>query len=209
MTLNMLHKRIALVATGLGSLIAVEAILKLAGNDEVYATIKDLSPLVIAILAAYLASCFQQRANFVQSLQSLWSQLIDAKNDLIEYTRIPSPTREQYEQVYKQISKAIDEMRGVYRNTGESDEYKGYFPYEPLHDMRKSLETLRPDSHRADSAEAAEQAVLTGWNALRLPFLAEFSPPEPTAPIVEEWSVDERLDGPAPTQRRHSWRSRS
>ena len=209
MTLNMLRKRIALVATGLGSLIAVEAILKLAGNDEVYGTIRDLSPLVIAILAAYLASCFQQRANFVQSLRSLWSQLIDAKNDLIEYTRIPSPTREQYEQVYKQISKAIDEMRGVYRNTGESDEFKGYFPYEPLHDMRKSLETLRPDSHRADSAEAAEQAVLTGWNALRLPFLAEFSPPEPTAPIVEEWSVDERLDGPAPTQRRRSWRSRS
>lgn len=205
MTLSMLHTRIALVAAGLGSLIALAAILKLAGSDEFYGIIKDLSPLVVAILAAYLASCFQQRATFVQSLRSLWSQLIDAKNDLVEYTRTPSPTREQYEHVYKQLSKAIDEMRGVYRNKGESDEFRGLFPYEPLHDMRKSLESLGHHPHDGVRAEAARQTILARWNALRPRFLAEFAPPEPTAPMVQRGSVDKRCDGVAPPQRRFSW----
>lgn len=206
MTLSMLHKRIALVAAGLVAVGALALILKLAGNDEGYGVVKDLSPLVVAILAAYLASCFQQRATFVQSLRSLWSHLIDAKNDLIEYTRTPSPSREHYEQVYKQLSKAIDEMRGVYRNTGESDEFRGYFPYEPLHDMRRSLEGLGHDSQGWARRDAARETILTRWEALRPRFLAEFSPPEPTKPITHTGSRDERSDGETPRQGRFSWR---
>jgi hypothetical protein len=194
MTLRMLSKRIALVGAGLGSLIVLAVIVKLAGNDEGYGIIKDLSPLVVAILAAYLASCFQQRATFVQSLRSLWSQLIDAKNDLVEYTRTPSPSREHYEHVYKQLSKAIDEMRGVYRNLGESDEVKGLFPYEPLHDMRKTLERLGYDFQDGEKAEAARDAIWARWSALRPRFLAEFSPPEPTDPITQRGSIDQRRD---------------
>jgi hypothetical protein len=192
MTLRMLRKRIALVAAGLGSLAALAAILKLAGSDEVYGIIKDLSPLVIAIFAAYLANCFQQRANFVQSLRSLWSQLIDAKNEIIEYTWTPSPSGDHYQRVFKQLSKAIDEMRGVYQNVHEDENHQGLFPYEPLHDMRRSLENLGRGSYDPNKANEVREEILAEWSALRFPFLAEFAPPEPTEPILQRGRRDER-----------------
>jgi hypothetical protein len=201
MTLARLRKRVGLVAGGLGLVIAVAVTLRLFGEDEAYGTVKDLSPLVIAILAAFLASSFQERATFVQSLRSLWSQLIDAKNELMEYTRTPSPSSEQYAYAFKQLSKAIDEMRGVYRNVGEDDNYRGYFPYEPLHDMRRSLKKLEQSPDDADAAEAAQREISAAWDALRPSFLAEFAPPEPTTPIVLRKSVDERQSGIAPAQR--------
>ena len=70
----------------IGLVIVAAVVLKLNDEDEAYTTVKELSPLVIAILAAYLASRFQARAAFHSSLREVWSVLIEAKNELAAST---------------------------------------------------------------------------------------------------------------------------
>ena len=48
-----------------------------------YETFKDITPFILAIPAAYLGYCFQQRGSYLQSLRSLWSQLVIAVNNAI------------------------------------------------------------------------------------------------------------------------------
>ncbi len=35
-------------------------------------------------------------------------------------------------------------MRSVYQNVGETNDLIGLYPYAPLHDMRRALQTLDP-----------------------------------------------------------------
>jgi hypothetical protein len=202
MTAERLRRRVGFVVAGLAVLIAAAIVFKATGHDEVYTTIKELSPLVIAILAAYLASRFQARAAFHASLRDVWSHLIEAKNELVAYTMDPSP--ERYVQAYKQLSKAIDEVRGVYLNVGEDERHRGWYPYQPLHDMLTTLEDLGPSPYAAKCLEAKDQ-IEQAWNALRPNFLAEFEPPEPTDPIIHWGARDRRKKGSAP---KHGWRLR-
>ena len=60
MTARRLRTRVGFVDAGLGILLGAAIVFKATGHDEVYTTIKELSPLVIAILAAYLASRFRR-----------------------------------------------------------------------------------------------------------------------------------------------------
>ena len=41
-------------------------------------------------------------------------------------------------------SETIDNMRSVYQNVGETGDLIGLYPYAPLHDMRRALQTLDP-----------------------------------------------------------------
>jgi hypothetical protein len=202
MTLKRLRLRVALVAASLGLLLVVGVVLRLTEQKTEYQLIKDLSPLVIAILAAYLASRFQERAVFVQSLRSLWSQLVEAKSEAVDYTRDPDPSRERYERAFSQLSRAIDEMRSVYKNVGETDRYTGLYPYEPLHDMRRALEALGRGAHDPNSRTTARNEISAAWNAFRPSFLSEFAPPEPTKPIIMRNITDSRFRGPAPGRKR-------
>ena len=197
----------ALVVAAIGLLIAAAVVLKLNGENEAYTTVRELSPLVIAILAAYLASRFQARAAFHTSLREVWSVLIEAKNELVAYTMIPSPGIERYAQTYKQLSKAIDEVRGVYLNVGEDDWHRGHFPYEPLHDMRLTLESLG-DAPSDAAREQAREEFKRSWRALRPAFLAEFEPPEPTRSITDPNERDKRANSRAPRSGRRSWSRR-
>ena len=159
-----------------------------------YGVGKDLFPLVVAILATFLASWFQQRATFLESLRRLWTHLIQAKVDLKDYVQRSDHSEPRYGRAYRALSLAIDEMRGVYKNVGEDDNNVGRFPYEPLHDMRKALEELGWGDEKCNEAALAkaEAAIDQAWNSLRLKFLAEFDPPEPTDPITEHFSKDPR-----------------
>jgi hypothetical protein len=192
------RRQVRLVVAALALLLAAAIVAKATNHDEVYTTIRELSPLVIAVLAAFLASRFQARAAFQASVRELWSDLVEAKNELFAYTTNPSPSHEQYAQAYKQLSKAIDEVRGVFtRNVGEDAGASGWYPYEPLHDMRRTLEALGPSPSEQERKKATDK-IDQAWRALRPAVLAELEPTEPTRPIVLAGAVDERRPGRAP-----------
>ena len=49
-------------------------------------------------------------------------------------------------------------MRSVYQNVGETDDLIGIYPYAPLHDMRRALQTLDPRKAPDADAEARNLA---------------------------------------------------
>ncbi|HEX5924993.1 MAG TPA: hypothetical protein VFY45_14265 [Baekduia sp.] len=204
MTRHKLNIRIGFVVVTLVVLLIAAVLLKAHGvpklsnrqEDRWYDFGKDLFPLVVAVLATFLASWFQQRATFIESLRRLWSLMVDAKVDLMRYCNGTDRTRERYEQAYLAISRAIDEVRTVYRNVGESSSEIGRYPWEPLHDMRRALDQLGHGDYDEAASKRAEDLMEQAWNALRPKVLAEFQPPEPTDPILQRGAHDERRGPP-------------
>jgi hypothetical protein len=85
------------------------------------------------------------------------------------------------------ISESIDNMRSVYKNVGETGSLVGLYPYEPLHDMLRALQTLEPrmnptlaESHRT----AARKDIIESWYALREQFLEELELEPPDNPLL-------------------------
>jgi len=180
----MLLIRLWCVGAALVAAIVIGVLIRVYGGEAAFGVFKDLLPAGISIAAVYLAHVFQQRSMFVQSLRELWSKVIYAKNELVAYANLEEPKADDFAIAYRAIATAIDEVRGVYRNVGENEKYVGYFPYEPLHDMRKALDELRPGNEPSHKREFAGAAIQQAWNAMRFDFLSEFDTPEPTQPIV-------------------------
>ena len=186
--------------------VAVGLVLKVVfpDEDDLYAVYSDAIILVVTGLVGFMANAFQRRDAFVDLLRALWSHLIVAKNDVTSLARFvtaggveknPESFESRYEQVYASLSHVIDEMRGVYRNVGETDTDLGLYPFEPLHDMRRSLELLGQDPTVAQARETQTQ-VNQAWESLRFSFLKEFEAPEPTNPILGRDSHDPRRHSP-------------
>ena len=159
---------------------------------KVYAFQRDFTSVFISLAAAYLSYCIQQRVSFLSSLRELWRQMIAAKNALIAFTHDPTPTKQEFSDAIMELSLAIDQMRGVYRNVGESDAAIGRFPFEPLHDMRRTMEDLKWKDPSASRREKARAEIETAWNALRWKFLHEVSAPFPEEPIIAPRASDPR-----------------
>jgi hypothetical protein len=162
-----------------------------------YELVKDVSPLLLGILAVFLTSWYQQRMAFLAAMRALWSHMINAKTAMLAYTDMPTRPDDAYRDAYREISRAIDEMRTVYRNVGEDANHRGWFPYEPLHDMRKIFEALRGDPND-DAVQQAKREIDVAWEALRWPFLSELGMPEPSEPIVQRNVQSQRIRGPRP-----------
>ena len=112
----------------------------------------------------------------------------------------PNPSVDAYLKAYCRISQAIDYMRIVYANVGETERLIGLYPYEPLHDMRKAIERIDPRlSTSADPSEraAAQEAIWDAFYALREEFLEEFDLNQPTRPIVQPGSRRKKRSGAA------------
>lgn len=159
---------------------------------DFYYTIKDFSSLIIATGATYLAYCFQRRQAFLSSLRDLWREFVEAKGELIEYTHNPHPDQAAFGKAHRALSRAIDTVRGVYRNVGENERKIGLFPFEPLHDMRRTLEELGWTYVTTERQVKARKSLIKSWNALRCAFLKEFSTPEPPHPVTGRWAEDPR-----------------
>jgi hypothetical protein len=208
MTRKQLRRRLiaavlALAAVlGAGVFLKVHRIPLIGMSDERvgYGLVKDMSPLLLGILAVLLANWYQQRMAFLQAMRALWSRMIDAKVAMLAYAATPTKTDDAYRSAYRQISCAIDEMRTVYRNVGENDRYIGWYPYEPLNDMRKAFEDLRADSGDG-AAEHTRERIESSWAALRWRFLEEFGAPEPTNPMIGIGEQPSRRQGPRPHNR--------
>lgn len=153
----------------------------------VYEYLKDMALLIATGGVAYLTNVFQKRASFIDSLKEEWRDILHAKSALLDFTHLPSPSMQQYIATFNTLSETIDNMRTVYRNVGETHDMLGLYPFAPLHDMRRALQTLNPlksDSYAEADRKLVRDAVMQSFYALRERFLEELDLEEPTSPLV-------------------------
>ena len=188
MTRKRQNRVLTIVVAALAALIALALAARLTGGWALgfYDVIRDMSLLIVTVVAAYLAYIYQKRTTFLQNLRDQWYEIVSAKAELIYYCHLEKPTVDDYLIAARELSECIDTMRIVYRNVGETDELIGYYPYSPLHHMRKQLETLDPrkGTLTSDHRYAVRTEIWHAFNAIREHFLDEFDIDEPTRPIV-------------------------
>ena len=154
---------------------------------DVYEYMKDMALVFVTVIAAYLANVFQKRSTFVESLEEEWRGMVRTKSALFAYCEKTFPTADDYISAFCRISETIDNMRIVYRNVGETKGLVGLYPYAPLHDMRRALQTLDPSKTQNLSPEArklARDAILQSFYALRENFLEELDLEAPSHPLL-------------------------
>lgn len=195
MTKAMLTRRLAAVGFLTLALLAAVILFKVHGGalgQQIYDISRDFKEIAIALLAGYLAHAFQERSIFVRRLHELWSDIVNAKNEILQFTHDPVPTAAKFGAAHRILSQAIDDLRAVYANIGENKSRIGLFPFEPLHDMRRALDALGWAGATEADRKLARQRVLRAWNAIRYNFRTEFNPPRPSRPITTWFSGDPR-----------------
>lgn len=166
--------------------------------QDIYEYLKDMALVFVTVVAAYLASVFQRRHGFVEALREEWRDIIKAKSALIDFTHIDAPAQDQYFKAFCTISDAIDNMRSVYKNVGETNKKIGLYPYESLHDMRRAFQHLRPRDGKTITAEdrsLVRDAILQSWRSIRESFLDELDLEPPTTPILISGGKRTKQDG--------------
>jgi hypothetical protein len=202
MTRNRLNRILGLVVSGLIVLIIIALAAKLSGIEwaiNLYEFIRDTSLLIVTVIAAYMASVYQRRTNFLENLREQWREIVQAKASLIYYCHLPDPTLGDYLSAARQLSECIDNMRIVYANVGETDELVGLYPYSPLHHMRVVMEKLDPrvGEVTAEQRFAARGEIWDAFNAIRESFLDEFDIEEPSRPVLIHRMKRRKRDGAA------------
>lgn len=169
--------------------------------ESLYGYITDMSILIFTITSVLLANTFRKRQVFIDSLREEWREIVDTKAALSVYCQRENPTLDDYLDNYCLISRAIDNMRMVYRNVDETKKLIGYYPFEPLHDMRRSMEKIDPRQGEIPLNQRlkAREEIWRAFNALRERFLDELELVEPANPILGEGA--ERTKQPSPNAR--------
>jgi hypothetical protein len=200
MTKQYVKRTISTVFWALGLVLAVAFAAKMAPHlpavegtkaeavaKDLYLYLKEMAPVFIAIVAVYLTSVFRKRSNFIESLEEEWRNIVSTKAALWVYFEKPYPSSDDYIATYAQLSKTIDTMRIVYRNVGETNELLGFYPYEPLHDMRRVLQDHDPRTKSTVTAaerKRAQTCLEQLFGALRENFLDELDLKTPGNPIL-------------------------
>ncbi len=201
MTRRRLRNHLSLIFAICGAIVVIAAGARLVGGPRfmaLYEFLRDMSLIFVTAAAAYLAHLFQRRLTFLQSLREEWREIVDTKAALVAYCDRDGSTLEDYLAAYSRISRAIDYMRIVYANVGETDKLIGLYPYEPLHDMRKAFERLDPRLGipcGAPERAAARDAIWEAFNALRESFLDELDLEAPAKPIFKPGSKRTKKPG--------------
>lgn len=168
---------------------------------DLYEYLKDMALVFVTVVAAYLANVFQKRSKFVESLEEEWRGIVRTKSALYTFCEKPYVSTDDYLAAFCRISETIDNMRIVYGNAGETAHLVGLYPYAPLHDMRRALQTLdprkRPDIP-AEERKLAREAILQSFYALRETMLEELDLDEPAHPLLI--SGGRRLKAPGATR---------
>lgn len=203
MTRKQLSRTLRLVVTGLLALIAVALASKLSGFEwalNLYDVIRDTSLLIVTVIAAYMASVYQRRTAFLQNLREQWREIVHAKAELIYYCHLPNATVDDYLKASRELSECIDNMRIVYGNVGETDEFVGLYPFSPLHHMRVVMDKLDPRvaNPTGEVKYAARGEIWDAFNAVREHFLDEFDIEEPSRPVLIHRMKRKKRDGAAP-----------
>lgn len=176
---------------------------------DLYDYLKDMALVFVTVVAAYLANVFQKRSKFVESLEEEWRGIVRTKSALYTYCEKPYVSTDDYLAAFCRISETIDNMRIVYANAGETAKLVGLYPYAPLHDMRRALQSVdprkRPDIPPEDR-KLARDAILQSFYALRETMLEELDLDEPAHPLLI--SAGRRLKAPGATRRAISKQAR-
>jgi hypothetical protein len=184
----------------------LEALLK-----DAYEYLRDMSLLIATGGVAYITNVFQKRHGFVEALKEEWRDIIATKSALFAYTQIERPTTEQYIATFCRLSETIDNMRSVYQNVGETSDLVGLYPFAPLHDMRRALQTLDPRK-AADAGDEqrnlVRDCILASFYALRETFLEELDLEEPDRPLLISGGRRSKKQGSTGTARRAQERQR-
>jgi hypothetical protein len=154
---------------------------------DTYEFLRDMSLLIATGGVAFIANVYQKRQSFIDALKEEWRDIIAAKSALFTYTQYERPSLDQYLATFFKLSETIDNMRSVYRNVGETGALIGLYPYAPLHDMRRALQTLDPRENPDADVEArtlVRDAILQSFYALRETFLEELDLEEPDHPLL-------------------------
>jgi hypothetical protein len=166
---------VALIACGV-----IISITDATPNRVVFSTYKDLMPLAIAIVAAWLGFCVQRRSAYLQHLRTIWSKLVDAVQSASQFTHLAKPTQENYSQTLVKMSVAVDEIRGVFCNLRESD-LGGLYPFEPIKTIHDLIVELKyGDNFQVANTEATRRRIFALWKDVRTELLKEFDREVPT-----------------------------
>lgn len=154
---------------------------------DVYEFLRDMSLLIATGGVAYVSNVYQKRSNFIESLEEEWRGIVTTKSVLYAFCEKSFPTADDYIAAFCRLSETLDGMRIVYRNVGETDTLVGLYPYAPLHDMRRALQSLDPRKSKSITPEhrkLVRDAILQSFYALRENFLEELDLEEPVHPLL-------------------------
>jgi hypothetical protein len=155
--------------------------------SELYEYLKDMALVFVTVVAAYLANVFQKRSNFVESLEEEWRGIVRTKSALYTFCEKQYASTDDYLAAFCRISETIDNMRIVYANAGETEHLIGLYPYAPLHDMRRALQSIDPRKRSdipAEERKLVRDAILQSFYALRETMLEELDLDEPAHPLL-------------------------
>ena len=156
-------------------------------GSRIYDVLRDMSLLIATAGVAYVTNVFQKRSKFIENLEEEWRGIVRTKSALYAFCEKPYPSTDDYLAAFCRISETIDNMRIVYRNAGETDALIGLYPYAPLHDMRRALQSIDPRKRTnipADERKLARDAILQSFYALREVFLEELDLEQPTHSLL-------------------------
>jgi hypothetical protein len=165
-----------------------------------YEFIRDMSLLMATGGVAYLSNIFQKRSKFVESLEEEWRNIVRTKSALLTYCEKTYLGTDDYLAAFSRISETIDTMRIVYRNSGETSGLIGLYPYAPLHDMRRALQTLDPRANpeiSQDQKKLVKDAILQAFYGLREIFLEELDLEEPQHTLLISGARRTKVPGAA------------
>ena len=179
---------------------------------DIYEYLRDMSLLIATGGVAYITNLFQKRSSFVEALKEEWRDIIATKSALFAFTQLERPTADEYIATFCKLSETIDNMRSVYQNVGETRDLIGLYPYAPLHDMRRALQTLDPRKNPDLDAQArnlVRDAILQSFYALRETFLEELDLEEPDHPLLISSGRRAKKSGSTGSARRTQDRQRA
>lgn len=158
-------------------------------HEYAYSTVKDAIPLLIAIPAAWLGFCLQRRQAYLKDVRDLWSKLVPAVQDAIQYTHLLSPPQPEFAKVNRSLSIAIEELRAVFANVGEREDQVGQFPFEKIKLIHGVVSKLGfGEAATTEAAKAARAEIIGAWKLLRIHFLSELErgvPAKPDSPYLK------------------------
>ena len=106
----------------------------------------------------------------------------------------PAPEPKEYYDVLAALRVAIDDLRGVYRNVGESEAQQGHYPVSPLLDIYDGVAALQAFGQLAPEEAAARRALsqllFAQWKNVRGVLLYELDRPEPSASDIRRMMPD-------------------
>jgi hypothetical protein len=179
-------------------------------DSKAFKTITSLTPVLLALPAAWLAACFQKRSSFLSNVRVLYERSVLAVQSAIQYTHLEKPQARHFAAVQKELSSVIDLFRGSFSNVGEDKGKIGLFPFEALKTMQDWVSSLRSSDHLETDEKIrrnARRSIVELWQKrLRPSLLAELDRQRPTkfdspywirADSAEAWPRPSNAKGPA------------